>query len=164
MSTNRILKLESAGSEQTEQIAEKLAVNLKGGSVLELISDLGGGKTTFVRGLARGLGSPDHVTSPTFKLSNLYNVPEQKNSEWDDIHRIYHYDFYRLADSGLMGNELHESLSDPNGLVVVEWGKVVARVLPKDRISITFVQTSDHRRHLVVDCPIGLKFVLEGLI
>jgi tRNA threonylcarbamoyladenosine biosynthesis protein TsaE len=163
MSTNRILQIASESSEATEQLAEALARNLKGGTVLELTSDLGGGKTTFVRGLARGLGSPDHVSSPTFKLSNIYNVPEKEIPAWDDVQRLYHYDFYRLPDAGLMGHELHEALSDANGVVVVEWGKVVAKVLPKDRISIRFVVSDEHKRFIIIDCPPGLEYVLEGL-
>jgi tRNA threonylcarbamoyladenosine biosynthesis protein TsaE len=140
-----------------------LAKNLKGGIVLELTSDLGGGKTTFVRGLVRGLGSTEHVSSPTYKLSNIYDVPESENPQWDDVRRVYHYDFYRLPDAGLMGHELHEALADSNGIVVVEWGKVVAKVLPKDRISIRFVVNSEHTRHIILDCPPMLEFVLEGI-
>lgn len=140
-----------------------MAQNLRGGLVIELISDLGGGKTTFVRGLARGLGSKDHVSSPTFKLSNIYSVPDSKTKSWGKVERLYHYDFYRLPDAGLMGHELHEALDDPNGVVVVEWGKVVAKVLPKDRISIRFVVNSENTRHIVIDCPPQLEFVVEGL-
>ena len=153
MSTNKILQIASDGSEATEQLAERLAKNLKGGLAIELISDLGGGKTTFVRGLARGLGSPDHVSSPTFKLSNVYSVPERENPGWDDIQQLYHYDFYRLPDAGLMGHELHEALNNPNGIVVVEWGTVVAKVLPIDRLSIRFVVTTAQTRYNIFDCP-----------
>ncbi len=124
---------------------------------------MGGGKTTFVRGLARGLGSKNHVSSPTFKLSNVYDVPKTGESEQNDVSRVYHYDFYRLPDAGLMGHELHEALDDPNGLVIVEWGKVVAKVLPKDRISIQFVVNSENARQVVIDCPPSLEYVLTGI-
>lgn len=116
-----------------------------------------------MRGLARGLGSKDHVSSPTFKLSNIYSVPETKTKNWGSVERLYHYDFYRLPDAGLMGHELHEALDDPNGIVIVEWGKVVAKVLPKDRISIRFVVNSENTRHIVIDCPPSLEFVVEGI-
>lgn len=116
-----------------------------------------------MRGLVRGLGSPAHVSSPTFKLSNVYNVPEKETPERDDIKQVYHYDFYRLPDAGLMGHELHEALDDPNGIVVVEWGKVVAKVLPKDRISIRFVASSENTRYIIIDCPPQVEFVLEGI-
>lgn len=116
-----------------------------------------------MRGLARGLGSKDHVSSPTFKLSNIYNVPESETKKRGKVERLYHYDFYRLPNAGLMGHELHEALDDPNGVVVVEWGKVVAKVLPKDRISIRFIVNSENTRHIVIDCPLQLEFVVEGV-
>lgn len=140
-----------------------MAANLRGGLVLELTSDLGGGKTTFVRGLVKGLNSADHVSSPTFKLSNVYNVASNSKPEWNDVKRLYHYDFYRLPDAGLMGHELHDALGDPNGVVVVEWGKVVAKVLPKDRISIRLVVTGNESRFVIIDCPPGLEYVIAGL-
>ena len=163
MSTNRILQIASGSSEATEQLGAAFGANLKGGLVIELISDLGGGKTTFVRGLIRGLGSPQHVSSPTFKLSNVYDIQPGENTAWDRIERVYHYDFYRLPDAGLMGHELHEALSDPNGLVVVEWGEVVAQVLPRDRITIRLRATGETDRAVVIDCPPQLQYVLEGL-
>jgi tRNA threonylcarbamoyladenosine biosynthesis protein TsaE len=64
---------QSIDFEHTELLAERLGKKLKGGEVIELVSDLGGGKTTFVRGLARGMGSPDHVASPT--PANIRPVP-----------------------------------------------------------------------------------------
>src|ERR1700694_1633997 len=99
MSANQILQFTCDSPNATELIGERLATHLKGGVVIELMSDLGGGKTTFVRGLARGLGSPDHVSSPTFKLSNVYTIPVSKTPEWDRVERLYHYDFYRLPDA-----------------------------------------------------------------
>lgn len=139
------MRIASGSSEATEQLGAAIGAKLKGGTVLELTSDLGGGKTTFVRGLAHGLGSVDHVSSPTFKLSNVYTIAD--NAErWDRVERLYHYDFYRLPDAGLMGHELHEALSDANGVVVVEWGEVVAQVLPKDRISIRIVAKTETER------------------
>lgn len=163
MSTNRILQIASGSSEATEQLGASLGASLKGGVVLELISDLGGGKTTFVRGLIRGLGSNDHVSSPTFKLSNVYELTQPDNTAWDRVERVYHYDFYRLPDAGLMGHELHEALSDPNGVVVVEWGEVVAQVLPKDRITIHIRATGETARAIVIDCPPQMEYVLEGI-
>ena len=82
---------------------------------------------------------------------------------WNEIERVYHYDFYRLADAGLMGHELNEALNDPHGIVVVEWGQVVAKVLPLDRISIKIVTTSQDQRYIVIDCPPELCYVMEGI-
>lgn len=99
-------------------------------AVLELYSDLGGGKTTFVRGLARGLGSKDIVTSPTFTLNQIY---KGKNGT-----KISHHDFYRLEEPGILADELAESLNDDKTVTVVEWGDIIKDVLPADRIRVEF--------------------------
>lgn len=64
----------TTSSNETEALGKRLASNLHGSEAIELVSDLGGGKTTFVRGLAKGLGSTDHVSSPTFTVCNVYKV------------------------------------------------------------------------------------------
>jgi tRNA threonylcarbamoyladenosine biosynthesis protein TsaE len=66
------LELVSKDAEQTENIAHLIGARLRGGEVIELVSDLGGGKTTFTRGLADGAGSKDIVASPTFIVSKVY--------------------------------------------------------------------------------------------
>jgi tRNA threonylcarbamoyladenosine biosynthesis protein TsaE len=138
--------------EGTETIAERLGAALKGGEVLELISDLGGGKTTFVRGLARGAGSKDVVGSPTFTISRVYKVGQKT---------IRHYDFYRLSEPGLMAAELSESAGDADDIVVVEWGNVVQDVLPIDRVQVTFEQAEDGRT-IRFAAPKSLAYVIEA--
>ena len=85
-----------SGTSATETYAEKLANRLVGGEVIELVGDVGAGKTTFVRGLAKGLGSTDHVSSPTFTVEQVYTGRLT----------LYHYDFYRLPDAGVVKNQL----------------------------------------------------------
>ena len=97
-------------------------------TVIELIGDVGTGKTTFVRGLASSLGVTEPVTSPSFTISKSYALPGGKT--------LVHYDFYRLPDPGLMADDLAESISNPNNLVIVEWANSVSNLLPKDRIAI----------------------------
>ncbi len=133
---------------------------LKPPAVLELRSDLGGGKTTFVRGLVRGVGSEDTVTSPTFTLNNQYM---SKNGSI----KISHFDFYRLGEAGIMADELAESINDAKTITVVEWGAIVAEVLPAARLTIEFepsVNSSDER-HLTLTYPesdSGLIKQLQG--
>ena len=112
--------------------------------MVELRSDLGGGKTTFVKGLARGAGSKDIVTSPTFTLNQIYSA---KNGV-----RIAHHDFYRLNEPGIMADELTESLSDDKTITVVEWGDIVDDVLPGDRITVEFkpIATSTDERQIII--------------
>jgi tRNA threonylcarbamoyladenosine biosynthesis protein TsaE len=106
MSTVMTWQTDTTGYEQTEQLAARLGRNLKGSEVFELISDLGGGKTTFVRGLACGMGSTDHVASPTFTISREYVAGELA---------LFHFDFYRLSDPGVVAIELAEFIHELNG-------------------------------------------------
>lgn len=128
--------------------------NLKGGEVIELTSDLGGGKTTFVRGLARGIDSSDHVSSPTFKISNVYRG---KNIE------LCHYDFYRLPEAGLMRHELAEILGDPKTAIAVEWAGVVQDVLPKERLTIQISVKDENHRLIEFRGPQSLAYLLKDV-
>src|SRR5882757_1123109 len=100
----------SNGAQETEAIAEKIGQHLKGGEVIELVSDLGGGKTTFVRGLAKGFGSQDKVASPTFMLSKVYVAGDRQ---------LHHFDFYRLQDAGIVAYELQGLIGDSDIVIVV---------------------------------------------
>jgi tRNA threonylcarbamoyladenosine biosynthesis protein TsaE len=144
----------STSTEDTERLAEKLGKVLKGGETIELVSDLGGGKTTFVRGLVRGLASPDKVASPTFTISKLYKAGEVE---------IHHFDFYRLHEAGIIADELAEVAGDPKAIVVVEWGDVVQHVLPAERLTITIRQTPAGSRELVFQCPETLNNLIEAV-
>jgi len=148
------LETESTSSVQTEQLAEALGSKLRGGEVLELVSDLGGGKTTFTRGLVRGTGSNEKVASPTFTLSREYLAPK---------FTVAHFDFYRLGEAGIVGDELAEVVGDPNYVVVVEWGDIVHDVLPEDRITVRIALTGDESRKLTFEYPEKLSYLKEGL-
>ena len=93
--------------------------------VIELIGDVGAGKTTFTRGLAEGLGTTEPVTSPSFTIAKRYAI---KNGI------LAHYDFYRLPDPGLMSEDLAESIADPHTITVVEWADTAKDVLPENRL------------------------------
>lgn len=154
MSTDVTWQTSSTSSEQTEQLAEKLGKALKGGEVIELVSDLGGGKTTFVRGLVRGIGSADKVASPTFTISKLY-----KASDFE----VHHFDFYRLQEAGIIADELAEVAGDPHIVTVVEWADVVQHVLPAQRLTITIRQTPEGNREFDFRCPADLNYLVEAV-
>jgi tRNA threonylcarbamoyladenosine biosynthesis protein TsaE len=154
MSTSITWKTSSTSSEETEKLAEKLGANLRGGEVIELVSDLGGGKTTFTRGLVRGTGSSDKVGSPTFTLSREYVAPK---------FTVAHFDFYRLDEAGIVADELAEAISDPEYVVVVEWGDIVHDVLPEARVTVYFIQMGGDARKLKFEYPSELAYILEGL-
>lgn len=144
----------SQSSEQTEKIAATIGSRLRGGESFELVSDLGGGKTTFTRGLAQGAGSGDVVSSPTFTVSKVYKAPKFE---------IHHFDFYRLPDAGLATHEVEDLLDDPAVVLVVEWGGVVEHVLPESRIQIHIERTADDGRQLTMRYPSEMSYALEGV-
>ncbi len=113
---------------------------MKGGEVIELISDLGGGKTTFVQGLAAGLGYEGAVTSPTFTLGNVYRIGSNL--------QIHHYDLYRLGEGGVLADEIAEDIGDPSIITIIEWASVAEAQLPPDRLRINFEVTADTQRQL----------------
>jgi tRNA threonylcarbamoyladenosine biosynthesis protein TsaE len=154
------LTVTSKSAADTEVFGAAIGAQLKGGEVLALASDLGGGKTTFTRGLVRGSGSKDHVASPTFTVSKVYKV-ETANKKFE----IHHFDFYRLQEAGIMRNEFAELVGDPAVVIVVEWSDIVADVLPKDRlmVSIRSVGDSEEKRQITIEAPASLGYLLQGL-
>jgi tRNA threonylcarbamoyladenosine biosynthesis protein TsaE len=141
-------------AEETEQLAEKAGAVLKGGEVIELVSDLGGGKTTFARGLVRGLGSRDTVASPTFTISKVYDA---------DSLQVHHFDFYRLPEAGIIADELAEVAGDPHIVTLVEWADVVRHVLPVERLTISIRQTPEGARELTIKSPLSLRYILKAM-
>ena len=112
-------------------------------SVIELVGDVGAGKTTFVRGLAEGLGIKEQITSPSFTISKSYALPGGG--------RLVHYDFYRLSDPGLMVEDFSENLGDDTNIVVVEWGESIQELLPQNHTTITIEYTESGERKLHID-------------
>ena len=149
------LQYQTDSAAGTEALAEMVGRNVHGGEVIELSSDLGGGKTTFVRGFARGAGSSDHVASPTFTVSREY--------EARDGLRIYHFDFYRLQEAGIMEQELAELADDPNAVTIVEWSGIVQHVLPEEHVRIEIVANGDEQRILHCAVPESYKYLMEGI-
>lgn len=124
--------------EELIKAGEDLGKALRPPYFLELIGDVGAGKTTFVKGLAKGLGINDEITSPSYTISKRY----QNNGII-----LNHYDFYRLNDPGIMSEDLEESLSDPDTITVVEWADIIKNARPDAVIKITI--KDDGSRELV---------------
>jgi tRNA threonylcarbamoyladenosine biosynthesis protein TsaE len=134
--------IEVEGEAATRELGQKIGRLLRGGETIELIGDVGAGKTTFVKGLAQGLAIDDDVQSPSFTISRVYDAR-------DNLH-LAHYDFYRLADAGIMSDELSETMQDPETITVIEWADIVEGVLPKDRLTITFEAPTEMSRKLTL--------------
>lgn len=122
------------------QFGEHLGRQLVGGEVLELVGDVGAGKTTLVRGIAQGMGVDEIVQSPSFTISRVYAAAGGR--------QLVHYDFYRLQDAGLMANELAEAISLKNNVVVVEWSGAVEHILPADKLTIEITSPDETVRRL----------------
>lgn len=146
-------ELHSSSLEETELLGHNFGTNLRGGEVIELISDLGGGKTSLTRGIAAGFGSPDKVASPSFTLSKEYIAGDK---------RIAHFDFYRLHEAGIMKDEIAELVNDPSIVTIVEWADVVTDVLPDNRITITITYIDENERSLTYSLADEYSYILEG--
>ncbi len=120
-----------------KQLGEAIGRSVSGGEVLELVGDIGAGKTTLTKGVARALGINEPVQSPTFTISRVYDSPKGL--------RLVHYDFYRLSEAGIMGDEIREAMDD-NSVVVVEWAGAVDDDLPKDRLVVKITTISEEER------------------
>jgi tRNA threonylcarbamoyladenosine biosynthesis protein TsaE len=140
------LILTTASPEDTAELAEKLGALLQAGDVLTLEGDLGAGKTTFTKGLAKGLGVKRVVNSPTFTIIKEYKgrVP------------FYHMDVYRLenSDEDLGFEEYFEG----EGVTVVEWAQFISDRLPEELLNIAIRRTGDETRELKFT-PAGDRFI-----
>ncbi|MBQ1564240.1 tRNA (adenosine(37)-N6)-threonylcarbamoyltransferase complex ATPase subunit type 1 TsaE [Candidatus Saccharibacteria bacterium] len=126
---------------ETEMIeyGKKLAQSLQAPQVLELLGDVGAGKTTLTRGIATGLRVQEPVSSPSFTISKEYQ---------GEKYRLVHYDFYRLNDPGIMAEDLLDSVSDNNTITIVEWGESIRDVLPENRLRITIKNLDENTREV----------------
>ena len=113
---------------EMKQLGRTIGVRLIGGEVIELIGDVGAGKTTLTKGLAEGLGISEPIQSPTFTISRVYTAR-------DNLF-LYHYDFYRLSEVGIMAEDVNEALSNDQAVTVIEWSGMVSEALPADRLQI----------------------------
>ena len=139
--------IEVASELAMKELGEKLGKRLKGGEVFQLVGDVGAGKTTLVKGLAKGLAVDDEVQSPSFTISRLYVGR-------DDL-QLVHYDFYRLTDAGIMANEVAEMVHDPKTVTVVEWADSVEGVLPDSHYTITITAPTETSRAVEVSDAVG---------
>lgn len=130
-----------------KQLGEAIGQSVSGGEVLELVGDIGAGKTTLTKGIAQALGINEPVQSPTFTISRVYDSPKGL--------RLVHYDFYRLSEAGIMGDEIREA-ADDDSVIIVEWAGAVDDDLPEDRLVVKITTISEEER-LVEFHPGGKK-------
>lgn len=137
----------SKNAEETQKIGEILGRTIRGGTAIALTGDLGAGKTTFVKGLAKGLGVKSTVTSPTFLLIKKYSIQKVRSM----VESFYHIDCYRLEnEKKLQFLGIEEILNDKRAVVAVEWPEKIKKLLPKSVIKIKFSWTSEKERKISI--------------
>ena len=127
--------------EETEALGERLAKILAPGTILAYRGDLGAGKTAFTRGLARGLGCTEQVTSPTYTIVNEYlggRLP------------LFHFDMYRLRSSDDLFDIGWDDYLERNGICAVEWSENVADAM-EDPVTVTIEKIGENSRRITVE-------------
>ncbi len=135
------LALVSHSPQETRHLGARLAAVLGPGDVIALQGELGSGKTQFVKGLARGLGIPESVHSPTFILANEYRSGRLP---------LFHVDAYRVANAGeAIGFGLDDYLNDV-GLTAIEWAERIQAALPAELLWIEFRHLNEKERAISI--------------
>jgi len=136
---------------QTKKLGELLAQeilkekNPKNIWVLGLKGELGGGKTTFLQGFAKGIGIKDKILSPTFVIMKKFKI---KHPGFGDF---YHFDCYRsLGSKDIMDMGFKKIVNNPGNIIVIEWADKIKNILPKSTIWIDFYFIDDKKRKIVI--------------
>ena len=130
----------SNSAQETEALGERLAARLRPGDVIAYTGDLGAGKTAFTRGLARGLGVTDRVTSPTFTIVNEYEGGRLP---------LFHFDMYRLASADELFDIGWEDYLARGGVCAVEWSENVAEAMDESTIRVDIRRGDGENQRIV---------------
>lgn len=138
-----MLEIITNSAEETEAAAESFAQKLRPGDVIAYSGGLGAGKTTFTRGLARGLGLPETVSSPTFAL-----VHEHTGGRLS----LCHFDMYRIdGEDALYSIGFYDYLGRPKTVLAIEWSEHILFALDMPHISVTLEVLPDERRRIRIE-------------
>lgn len=129
----------SRSPDQTRRVGMRLGSLLQSGDTIHLIGDMGSGKTTLVQGVAKGWGSLDAASSPTFVLVNVYRRPDGK--------RLYHLDAYRMSGAA-EAIDLDLDAIVTSGPLVIEWAERINAALPTEYLQVRFNSVDDNQRDL----------------
>ena len=141
----------SNSAEDTERFAERLSASLKGTEVIALFGGLGMGKTAFTRGLCRGLGITEGVSSPTFALVNEYRGKFP----------VYHFDMYRVTSwEDLYSTGFFDYLD--NGVLVIEWSENIEGALPEDAVRITMSRGEHENQRIFETEGVAINEAIGG--
>jgi tRNA threonylcarbamoyladenosine biosynthesis protein TsaE len=142
-------KIITNSAEETQKLGEKLAKEIKSGKtavVLGLQGDLGGGKTTFLQGFAKGLNIKEKILSPTFVILKHFKI---KSSEFEDF---YHVDCYRINQpEDILELGFKEIISNPKNILAIEWPERILKILPKTAVTIKFLFIDENKREITIN-------------
>ncbi len=141
------MKVISSNFLETKNLGKQLARDFlscgKKPIILNLIGDLGAGKTTFVQGFASGLGIKKKILSPTFVILNKFKIKDRF---------FYHIDCYRIENiEEIKSLEIEEILKDPQSIILIEWGEKIKKILPTDTIRINFDVLEENKRKITYE-------------
>jgi len=148
-------KLTTNSAKETQKLGENFAKNIlnlpskNSATVLCLNGNLGGGKTTFLQGFAKGLGIKERILSPTFvilKNFKIKNIATPKNKYFSSF---YHIDCYRLnKPTEILELDFKNIIKNPKNIVAIEWPEKIKKVLPKNIIKIDFKFIDENKREI----------------
>lgn len=127
----------------THKLGKKIGGRLRGSEIFALSGNLGAGKTSFVQGIAEGLGVVKRVISPTFVLERIYTKPGLNKAA------LFHYDLYRIESTEATGTDLFENIG--RGVVAIEWAEKIKDDLPAETIWVNISQTGNDKRKFSFD-------------
>jgi tRNA threonylcarbamoyladenosine biosynthesis protein TsaE len=128
--------------EETQKLGEEFAQKLVLGDFVAFYGNLGSGKTTFIQGLARGLGVKRRIISPTFIIVRHYKIENGS---------FYHIDLYRTENKNdLLGLGLDEIIEDKNNIIALEWAEKMGEMLPQKRIDVHCEYLENDKRRIAV--------------
>lgn len=135
-----MLNFQSASAGETEAFARELAAKLRPNDVLAFRGGLGAGKTTFVRGLAEGLGDSSEVSSPTFAIVHEYRCTP----------RLYHFDMYRVTSLDDLYSTGFFDYLETGAILAIEWSELIEEALPENTITVAITPGEGDTRAIAV--------------
>ncbi len=133
----------TSSQEETFDVGYELGKKAKKGDIFGLIGDLGTGKTILAKGIAKGLGINEEITSPTFTLLEVYEAAIP----------LYHFDLYRISDDSELENLFFEEYWYGDGVSVIEWAERAMKRLSNDIFIIRLSYTGKNRRKITIEHP-----------
>lgn len=135
-----MLKIKTDNAKQTEELGRCIGESLTGGEIIAMTGDLGAGKTTITKSIAKGLDIDEYITSPTFTIVN----------EYEGRLKLFHFDVYRIGDIEEMYDMGYEEYFYSGGVCIIEWANLIEEILPEDTIRIEISTQDENKRQFII--------------